>query len=322
MRFALTAEQKEFGAAVGALLADVPEGGAGERDRWSRLAGLGLLAVLVPEEHGGAGGDETDLLAPLEAAGRAAAPEPVVEAAVAAALLRGTDLAAEWLPKLAAGETFVAVTEPGTAHAASADRAGLLLYESGGAWSATSTFAVTARDSVDPARRLSAVEPAEGVRLAEGSEAYDRGAALTAAYLVGVASRMIEMTVGYAGQRRQFGRAIGSYQAVKHRLADALVAVEFARPTVHRAAHSLANGAPTRSRDASAAKAMASDAASRAARTALQVHGAIGYTMEHDLHRWLRRAWSLAAAWGDADHHRRRVAGLLIAADGEPVRTP
>ncbi|MDL4777408.1 acyl-CoA dehydrogenase family protein [Actinomadura xylanilytica] len=318
MRFALTTEQRDFGAAVAALLEAVPEGDG----RWARLAELGVPAVLVPEEHGGAGGDDVDLLAPLEEAGRAAAPEPIVEAAVAAGLLRGTDLAAEWLPRLAAGEAFIAVTEPGTPHAVHAARAGLLLTERDGAWFATSAFALAERPSIDPARGLSSVDAPDGVRLAEGPEAADRGAALTAAYLLGVGRQMIDMTVRYAGQRVQFGRAIGSYQAVKHQLADALVAVEFARPTVHRAAHSLAAAAPTASRDASAAKAMASDAALHAARVALQVHGAIGYTMEHDLHRWLRRAWSLAAAWGDADHHRRRVADLLLGAEGEPVRTP
>jgi alkylation response protein AidB-like acyl-CoA dehydrogenase len=107
---------------------------------------------------------------------------------------------------------------------------------------------------------------------------------------------------------------VGSFQAVKHLLAGAHLAVEFARPVVYRAAWSLARDEPTRGRDASMAKAMASEAATVAARAALQVHGAIGYTEEHELHRWLKRAFALAGAWGDASRHRERVKDALLGA--------
>jgi alkylation response protein AidB-like acyl-CoA dehydrogenase len=123
---------------------------------------------------------------------------------------------------------------------------------------------------------------------------------------------MIELGAAYAKEREQFGVAIGTFQAVKHLLADALVRVEFARPAVYRAAHSVAVGAPNRSRDVSMAKAMASDAAIGSARASLQVHGAIGYTQEHDLHLWLRRARALANAWGTASWHRERVARAIL----------
>lgn len=301
MRFGLTAEQKDFGEAAARAFADT------SGDRWRVLADLGLTGVLDPES----GGDDVDLLAPLEAAGRAAAPEPLVETAVAVGLLRGTDLAERWLPGLTSGETFVAVTEPGTPYAVDADRAALVLTELGGARYAVSHFTTEPRPSVDPARRLFTVSATGGVRLDGGVEAYDRGVTLTSAYLLGVTGQMIDLSVAYAKQRVQFGRPIGSYQAIKHRLADALVALEFARPMVYRAAYSLAHDAPDRSRDASAAKAMASDAALQAAKAALQVHGAIGYTLECDLHHWMRRAWTLSAAWGDVRHHRRRVAEAL-----------
>ncbi len=104
---------------------------------------------------------------------------------------------------------------------------------------------------------------------------------------------------------------IGSFQAVKHHLADALKELAFARPAVYRAAYSLATGADTRTRDVSMAKAMASDAARFVGRQALQCHGAIGYTVEHDLHLYLKRAWALARAWGDAAWHRDRVAQAI-----------
>ena len=101
---------------------------------------------------------------------------------------------------------------------------------------------------------------------------------------------------------------IGSFQAVKHHLADALLQLHFARPAVYRAAWSIAEGEPTRSRDVSMAKAMASDAAALVGRKALQCHGAIGYTVEYDLHLYLKRTWALAPSWGSAAWHRARVA--------------
>jgi len=120
------------------------------------------------------------------------------------------------------------------------------------------------------------------------------------------------MTVEYVKERHQFGVPVGSFQAVKHHLANVALRLEFARPVVMGAAWSLSVDAPPASRDASMAKALASDAARFAARIALQCHGAIGYTREHDLHLYLSRVWALAAAWGDAASHRRRVADAVI----------
>jgi hypothetical protein len=137
--------------------------------------------------------------------------------------------------------------------------------------------------------------------------ARDRGAWGTAALLIGLGRRMIELAVAHVSERHQFGVPVGSFQAVKHQLADAHKDLAFARPVVHRAAHSLATGAATRARDVSMAKALAGDAAWRAGRVALQCHGAIGYTVEHDLHLYLKRTWALAKAYGDAGWHRDRV---------------
>jgi alkylation response protein AidB-like acyl-CoA dehydrogenase len=123
---------------------------------------------------------------------------------------------------------------------------------------------------------------------------------------------MIEMTVDYAKVRKQFGAPIGSFQAVKHALASAHMKLEMARPAVYRAAYSLAHADDDRALHVSMAKACASDAATLAARTALQCHGAIGYSFEHDLQLWMKRAWSLAAAWGDSRRHRARVATVIL----------
>jgi alkylation response protein AidB-like acyl-CoA dehydrogenase len=142
-------------------------------------------------------------------------------------------------------------------------------------------------------------------------DAADRGALAAAAQCVGIAQHLIDVTVEYVGQREQFGKVVGSYQAVKHHLANALIAVEFARPLVYVAAYAIANSTPHRAREVSMAKAVASDAVDLAARIALQCHGAIGYTFEYDLHLWMKRGWALSAAYGDAAHHRARVATEL-----------
>jgi alkylation response protein AidB-like acyl-CoA dehydrogenase len=123
---------------------------------------------------------------------------------------------------------------------------------------------------------------------------------------------MLAMTVAYVSERRQFGVPIGSFQAVKHQLADALVELEFAKPLVWRAALSRSTGDPGASMHASMAKAVASDAAHTVGLAALQCHGAIGYTVECDLHLWLKRSWALRAQDGDAASHRRLVEAALL----------
>jgi len=126
-----------------------------------------------------------------------------------------------------------------------------------------------------------------------------------AAQLIGLGQRMLDMTVDYATQREQFGVPIGSFQAVKHHLANTLKELAFARPAVYRA-----GWAPT-TVNISMAKAMASGAASYAGRQALQCHGAIGYTDEYELHRYLQQTWKLSRAFGDAAWHRERIADQL-----------
>ena len=133
-----------------------------------------------------------------------------------------------------------------------------------------------------------------------------------AAYLVGLAERMIEMAAEYARQREQFGKPIGSFQAVKHLMSDALLKVEFAKAPTYRAAWSTSVGSATASRDISMAKALASEAAYRASRSSMQVFGGIGYTWEADLQLWMKKSWAMMRAFGDATSHRRRVAASVL----------
>ncbi|MCU1586666.1 MAG: acyl-CoA dehydrogenase, partial [Frankiales bacterium] len=134
----------------------------------------------------------------------------------------------------------------------------------------------------------------------------------TAAFLLGLARRQVDMTVTYAKDRNQFGVPIGSFQGLKHPLADAVVGTELAWPVVQYAAHALATGAADASLRVSHAKAAASDAAYRVSRVCLQAHGAIGYTVEYDLHLFMKRTWALAADWGSASDHRTKIAKELL----------
>lgn len=317
MKFSLDPQQRDFAASIDAALgaADVPAAirawitgdTAPGRALWARLADLGVTALAVPEKFDGIGAHPVDLVVALERLGRWCVPGPVAESlAVAPVLLADDDRAAA----LATGEVIATVSLPPTVpRAVDADVADVvLLATDAGVSDAT---AGVRHESVDPARRLFDVAPNGQARPADIARAYEFGALATAAQLVGAGQAMLDMSVDYAKQRTQFGRAIGGYQAIKHKLADVHIAVELARPLVFGAALSLADDSAHTARDVSAAKAAASDAALLAAHTALQTHGAIGYTAEHDLSHWLLRVQALHSTWGDPASHRRRVLETL-----------
>jgi alkylation response protein AidB-like acyl-CoA dehydrogenase len=141
--------------------------------------------------------------------------------------------------------------------------------------------------------------------------------------MLGATQRMLDMSVEYTQNREQFGRPIGSFQAVKHLLADVQVKLTFARPVVYYAAYALVHGLPQRSVRISHAKVAAADAATLGARRCLQVHGAMGYTWEYDLQIWMKRVWADAACWGTSAWHRTRIADaiLSVGTDLGPGRT-
>jgi alkylation response protein AidB-like acyl-CoA dehydrogenase len=341
VRFAFTDDQRLFRDTVREFLSKEcpPEvvRAAWERssshspELWRALAELGVVGLMVPEQHDGLGMNELDLVLLLEASGRAALPEPLVETtAVAVPLLaQSGDRAAgaRWLPAIAAGDAVITVAVDHPSLVVDADVADALLVAEPERVVMVERGAVELerQASIDGARRLfdarwqrdAATVLAEG-RAAEALRvaAFDRGALATSAQLVGLADHLLLATVEYVTQREQFGVAVGSFQAVKHHLADASLALEFARPVVYNAAYSLAHRLDTSSRDVSMAKCAASDAAALVARKALQCHGAIAYTVEHDLHLWMKRVWALAGAWGDATWHRRRVSESVLG----PVR--
>jgi alkylation response protein AidB-like acyl-CoA dehydrogenase len=335
VQFAFTDEQLAFADAVRDLLGDqctpdrVRAVWDGEepfvRDVWDKLAGMGVVGLTAPESAGGLGMGPLDWIQLFEEAGRVALPAPLVETtAVAIPLLAAVGETA-CVERAASGDGVVTVAFGGDlsrvpyATAADAvvvcdgDRVRLL---------GVGDFRVVDGDrSVDHGRPLATVDAdagagevvAEGPQAADAiAAALDRGALATAAELCGLGDRLLRAAVDYATQRRQFGVAIGTYQAIKHHLADVHIALSYARPLVHAAAWHLAEGTDERSTYVSMAKAHASDAAVLASKTALQVHGAIGYTWEYDLQLWMKKAWALSVAFGDAASHRRRVADAVL----------
>lgn len=348
MRFALSDEQIEFRDAVRGLLADTcgPDdiraawadaelagGGPGGGDgtvpaAWTALAEMGVLGIEVPEEHDGLGMTDEDLVPLLIEVGRAGLPDPVSSTAgVLVGLLRDhapAGTAAEWLPRIAAGQVRAGIGFGASPYVSAARRCDVFLLCDRGEVHLVAPGAVelTDLDSVDGARHLAKVDwtPSDATLLVGGDEgftaanaAFDRAALGAAAMLLGLSRTMLQMTVLYAAERHQFGVPIGSFQAVKHQLADASLAVEFVEPLVLRAANSLAVGDPAAALHVSMAKAKASTAAVGAVATSLQVHGAIGYTVECDLHLYMKRSWALAARYGDAEFHRRRVRTGVLA---------
>ncbi|ABL06169.1 acyl-CoA/acyl-ACP dehydrogenase [Mycobacterium ulcerans] len=311
MEFALDEQQRDFAASIDAALAaaDLPAAvrawSAGDvapgHKVWEQLANLGVTALTVSEKFDGLGAHPIDLVVALERLGRWCVPGPVAESiAVAPVLLADDDRSAG----LACGELIATVALPPHApRAVDADTAGLVLVagESGVCEAAVADC----HESIDPSRRSYDVTATGAAWQADVKRAYEFGALATAAQLIGAAEALLDATVDYAKQRTQFGRVIGSYQAIKHKLADVHIAIELARPLVHGAALSL------QPRDVSAAKVAAGGAARLAARSALQTHGAIGFTQEHDLSLWLLRVQALRSAWGTPEVHRRRVLEAL-----------
>ncbi|MFH8489150.1 acyl-CoA dehydrogenase family protein [Streptomyces longisporoflavus] len=322
MRFLLDAEQREFARSLDAMLstADTPAvaraWAAGDhapgRAVWGRLADAGVFALAVPEEYEGAGLLPVEVAVAFVELGRHAVPGPVVETVAAGALLaRLAELgeaapAKRLLAPLATGETLatLALTE-GRPFALDADAATVRLTAADGELRLAAGHARVER-SLDPARRLARLGRGEllasGPSVAEASRcAADWAALATAAQALGVGLALLDRTVAYVKQRTQFGTPIGGFQAVKHRLADVLIGLEFARPLLYGAALTL------RTADVAAAKAAAGEASYAAARAALQLHGAIGYTAENDLSLWLTKARALRTAWGSPAECRRLV---------------
>ena len=340
MDFALSEDQKLFASTVKNMLTEqatparIRQAWNNELSHpnsvWNNLAEMGVLGMSCPEDHGGLGMSPMDWVVVLEECGRAALPDPILESMVVGTGLLNTtgsaDLKNKWLPKLATGEATVSISLESEAFVLAADQADLILAQKDEKLYALekSQFQCTRQESIDGARRLFTLEwnESEHAPFAQGpdalaaiQEAQMNATLAAAAQLLGLSQYMLDTSIEYAKTRTQFGKAIGSFQAIKHKLADAWLKLEFARPVVYRAAHSLAHDRAGKGVHVAMAKAYASDLGMHASKTALQCHGAIGYSFEYDLHLWMKRAWSLASTWGDAGHHRRTIASEILDQD-------
>ena len=293
-----------------------------DRSLWHAMAELDLLGINIPEAFGGLGLGDGDLVVLLEEAGYAGLPEPLLETAgIVAPIIRdhGTpEQQEQWLPGIVSGDILATVqlTNGGFApYGATADLV-LIEHNDGLHLVAGKDVGVSSVQSMDYARHVAALSVTDyspsrlpGAAL---EDARIRAAAAAAAVLNGVSLRMLDMTVSYAKEREQFGRAIGSFQAVKHMLAEIACAVETARPSAWYAAAAIGSGAPDAALSSSAAKAAANAAASLASLHALQVHGGIGFTWEHDLHLWMKKAKVLEESYGSARYHHRLLGAAVL----------
>ncbi|MPY58939.1 acyl-CoA dehydrogenase family protein [Streptomyces spongiae] len=315
MRFLLDTEQRAFADSLDAILtaADTPSvvrdwsrGDVGRgRALWSRVAEAGVFALAAPEAYEGMGPLAVELAVAFVELGRHAMPGPLVETVTAAVLLAGLDDAGpakRLLPALVAGESMATVARAGS-YALDGDTATTRLSLTADGELRLASGHGPVHPSLDPARRLTPLRPDGGLLAASAPFAHALlwARLATAAQALGVGLALLDRTVAYVRQRTQFGAPIGSFQAVKHRLADAKVALEFARPLVLGAAVTLDPA------DVAAAKVTACEAAYTTARTALQLHGAIGYTAEYDLSLWLTKARALRTAWGTSGECREVV---------------
>ena len=330
--------QRSLDDGLAARLYDEPD--ADTSGPWKALAGrLGLAGLLVPESLGGAGAGPREAAVVLEELGRTVAPVPFLTSAVIAttALLATGD--ETHLPALAAGERTAALVLPWTARrgawapvqgsaepVAGASGADLLLVPTAGEGGATSLrlherdeVDVEAITSLDMSRPLARVTVrGEGTEIASGQSAeaavdaaLAAGAALLASEQLGLAEWCLETTVEYAKDRVQFARPIGSFQAIKHRLADLYLLLVGTRAAARYAAGTLADGDADQHVAQAVAQAFCGDAAVRAAEEALQLHGGIGMTWEHTVHTRLKRTKSDQLALGTPDRHRADLAVLV-----------
>ena len=329
------------------VLARVEGAEPGDRSLWRLLAGeLGVAALAVPEKAGGAGAGWSEVAVVLEELGRFVAPVPFLGSAVVATRALLFLDATGPLADLAGGERTAALavpfsTPPGSAadpqwtvevdrdgrlagtvtSVADALTADLLLVPTAAGLYAVDTAGPGTRrqpvPSLDPTRPLCDVilAGADGELLGPAEEAVDAalltGGALLASEQLGVASWCLDSTVEYLRNRYQFGRPVGSFQALKHRLADLWVAVTEARAVARHAA-GLAGRVDREARIAAAlAQAHCGEVALRAAEDCVQLHGGIGFTWEHPTHLYLKRAKSTSLAFGTADRHRSALASLV-----------
>jgi len=289
-------------------LADV---GGVDRALWRELAEAGVFSLRLPENEGGAGLGMAEAALVFEELGRALVPGPLVWTHLAASVILGAADGDRVVGGLERQEEPFLVEFPDAIDV-------LLAVDDDGLWEVDRSR-LSARPVSWPLDPLTPVNVAGGLLRGERRGVPGdamrwqlEGAVLTAAFMLGMSAVLTERSVEYAKERQQFDKPIGSFQAIKHLLADMFVRTEVARSAVYAAAVNLDEpslGPPARA--VAGAKLMAGEAADLNAKTATQVHGGMGFTWEVDVHLYLKRAWVLDTQFGTGDSHADTVAGLL-----------
>ena len=338
MNFIFTEEQIQFKDAIKSFLAEecapasIRDGWQKNKsfnlERWKNLIELGVLSSNLSEEKGGLGMDQVTLAMMVEEMGYAGLPEPVAEQ-----IFLVNDVI-PFLPKNITeavesnyndGTQYIALAHPLAPNPLFLnDAAGLILLDNSECkFIAKDDMDFEIISSNDPSRELFKVSSMnDAISTSENfdelnSAVSSRGSLMTAALLIGLAQKMIDLSSVYVLDRAQFGKPIGSFQAVKHMLADVAVKIEFAKPAVYRAAYSLSQNNPKSALHCAHAKLMCTQAAELACKNSIQAHGAMGYTWEMDLHIYMRKAWSMMACWGNEDRQQELIYKTLSSTSEE-----
>lgn len=310
MDFALSEEQAELAATVRAVLAKQSDPEAA----WSTLCDqVGVPALAVPEEYDGAGATFFETAVVLEELGRAITPAPLLASVLATeALLAGgsEDAKARLLPRIASGEVATLASCLAEDLVLDGDRAAIVLAIDGDDLVEVTGATAAWAESMDQTIRLARLDRrgATAAVVGDGAAARARvdlvGPAAAAALAVGLCDRALRMTVDYSVERVQFGRPIGSFQALKHRMADMLARLEIGRSASWAASYALATGAADAEELTRTAASYCLEAAAHLAGECIQLHGGIAITWEHDAHVVFKRAHALGRLFGAPHHHR------------------
>ena len=338
MNFIFTEEQIQFKDTIKSFLAEectpasIRDGWEKNKsfnfERWKNLIELGVLNSNLPEAKGGLGMDQVTLALMVEEMGYAGLPEPVAEQ-----IFLVNDVI-PFLPKNITeavesnyndGTQYIALAHPLAPNPLFLnDAAGLILLDNSECkFIAKDDMDFEIISSNDPSRELFKVSSMnDSISTSENfdelnSAVSSRGSLMTAALLIGLAQKMVDLSSIYVLDRTQFGKPIGSFQAVKHMLADVAVKIEFAKPAVYRAAYSLSENNPKSALHCAHAKLMCAQAAELACKNSIQAHGAMGYTWEMDLHIYMRKAWSMMACWGNEDKQQELIFKTLSSTNEE-----
>ena len=328
MKFDFTEDQHEIKRTAKDLLAarstlekqrEAAEAGEYDLALWAELAELGWPGVAVEEAFGGGGLGYVELAGLLEEAGYALLNGPFLSTAMCAAAISvaGSDSQKEeWLGRLASGEATGAFGLDGeiVPDGASSDVVVVAAPDGSSARLLTGEGTMPALQTIDPTRRygIAEGEMAEGEEMpGDAATAIDLATVLVSAELVGVCRRVLDMTVEYVKDRKQFGRPVGSFQAVQHRCAQMLLSTEGARATTYFAAWAADSDRERLPEAASLAKSAASKAGVEVTASAIQAHGGIGFTWEADVHWFFKRAELDAAFLGSSGEHDRRLTALV-----------